>query len=103
MCPSYKATNDRRNSPKGRSALVREWLRQGGPDGKADPKFERDVKQALDEGLSCKACARACPVQVDVPSFRATCMESRYSRNPRPLRDRITAGLERILPSEARY
>ncbi|MFX5574589.1 (Fe-S)-binding protein, partial [Acinetobacter baumannii] len=28
MCPSYKATRDRRHSPKGRATLVREWLRQ---------------------------------------------------------------------------
>jgi FAD/FMN-containing dehydrogenase/Fe-S oxidoreductase len=103
MCPSYKATNDRRNSPKGRSALVREWLRQGGPDGKADPEFEKDVKQALDECLSCKACARACPVQVDVPSFRARFIESWYSRNRRPLRDHMLAGLEAMLPLASRF
>ncbi len=28
MCPSYKATRERRHSPKGRAALIREWLRQ---------------------------------------------------------------------------
>lgn len=27
MCPSWKATRDRRHSPKGRASLVREWLR----------------------------------------------------------------------------
>ena len=27
MCPSYKVTGDRRNSPKGRASLMREWLR----------------------------------------------------------------------------
>ncbi|MGO8586999.1 hypothetical protein ACC846_39350, partial [Rhizobium ruizarguesonis] len=27
MCPSYKATRDRHFSPKGRAALMREWLR----------------------------------------------------------------------------
>ncbi|MFM9271494.1 FAD-binding and (Fe-S)-binding domain-containing protein [Halomonas elongata] len=31
MCPSWKATRDRRHSPKGRASLIREWLRlQGG-------------------------------------------------------------------------
>ncbi|WP_427982437.1 FAD-linked oxidase C-terminal domain-containing protein, partial [Agarivorans sp.] len=28
MCPSFKATGDRRFSPKGRAGLMREWLRQ---------------------------------------------------------------------------
>ncbi|MGP8290078.1 D-2-hydroxyglutarate dehydrogenase YdiJ [Vreelandella zhanjiangensis] len=27
MCPSWKATRDRRHSPKGRASLIREWLR----------------------------------------------------------------------------
>src|SRR3990167_10829083 len=27
MCPSYKASRDRRYSPKGRASLIREWLR----------------------------------------------------------------------------
>ncbi len=27
MCPSWKATHDRRHSPKGRASLIREWLR----------------------------------------------------------------------------
>lgn len=28
MCPSFRYTKDRRHSPKGRAALMREWLRQ---------------------------------------------------------------------------
>ena len=27
MCPSWKATRDRKHSPKGRASLMREWLR----------------------------------------------------------------------------
>jgi len=98
MCPSYKATGDRRHSPKGRAGLVREWLRQGGPDGRAEPAFEAEVKAALDGCLSCRACARACPVQVDVPSFRARFLEAWHSRHRRPLADHALARLEPLLP-----
>ncbi|WP_435170004.1 FAD-binding and (Fe-S)-binding domain-containing protein [Falsirhodobacter sp. 1013] len=102
MCPSYKVTLDRRHSPKGRAGLVREWLRQGGPDGRADPVFEAEVKDALDGCLSCRACSRACPVQVDVPSFRAKFMEAWHRRHRRPLRDHALALLEPTLPLAAR-
>ncbi|MFH7473716.1 4Fe-4S dicluster domain-containing protein, partial [Pseudomonas syringae pv. tagetis] len=30
MCPTWKATRDRIQSPKGRASLVREWLRLQG-------------------------------------------------------------------------
>ncbi|MBB3641273.1 FAD/FMN-containing dehydrogenase/Fe-S oxidoreductase [Variovorax sp. BK613] len=33
MCPSWKATRERRHSPKGRAALMREWLRLQGNAG----------------------------------------------------------------------
>lgn len=98
MCPSYKATGDRRHSPKGRAGLVREWLRQGGLEGGANPQFEAEVKDALDGCLSCRACSRACPVQVDVPAFRVKFMESWFTRHRRPLSDHALAALEPLLP-----
>ncbi|MCJ2066753.1 FAD-binding oxidoreductase [Methylobacterium sp. J-088] len=39
MCPSWKATRERRHSPKGRASLMREWLRQATADG-LDPSAE---------------------------------------------------------------
>ncbi len=36
MCPSWKATRERRHSPKGRASLMREWLRLAAAAG-ADP------------------------------------------------------------------
>lgn len=33
MCPSWKATRDRKHSPKGRASLLREWLRLQGNAG----------------------------------------------------------------------
>lgn len=98
MCPSYKATLDRQFSPKGRAGLIREWLRQGGADGKAAPLFEAEVKRAMDGCLSCRACANACPVHVDIPTVRAKFLEAWHRRHRRPLRDFALAGLEQLLP-----
>ena len=39
MCPSWKATRDRRHSPKGRASLMREWLRRLAVQGR-DPAEE---------------------------------------------------------------
>lgn len=102
MCPSYKVTGDRRQSPKGRAMLVREWLRQGGQEGRADKQFEAEVKQAMDGCLSCGACASQCPIRVDVPSFRTLFLSSYYQRHRRPLRDHALAWLEAGLPWAAR-
>ena len=39
MCPSWKATRERRHSPKGRASLMREWLRRLG-ESDVDPAHE---------------------------------------------------------------
>ncbi|HEX2727278.1 MAG TPA: (Fe-S)-binding protein, partial [Beijerinckiaceae bacterium] len=129
MCPSYKATRDRRHSPKGRASLTREWLRQLaslGYDPAADatalrrrsgwptllqwarntqarrrgePDFSHAVKDAMDGCLACKSCSGQCPIKVDVPGFRARFLELYHSRYLRPVRDYLVASLETTLPA----
>ncbi|MEH2506563.1 FAD/FMN-containing dehydrogenase/Fe-S oxidoreductase [Bradyrhizobium sp. AZCC 1578] len=128
MCPSWKATRDRRHSPKGRASLIREWLRMLSVEGidpssqarvqRASlalkmlpariwntlgklaevPDFSHEVKEAMDGCLACKACAGQCPIKVDVPSFRAKFLELYHGRYLRPLKDGLLAPLERRLP-----
>lgn len=124
MCPSYKATRDRRHSPKGRASLLREWLRLMAAQGvdMANPPrpasflrrawnrvnpanrddFSHRVHAALAGCLSCKACAGQCPVKVDVPEFRAKFLHHYHSRYLRPLRQRLLAEVETLLPLAAR-
>ncbi|MGA6116748.1 MULTISPECIES: D-2-hydroxyglutarate dehydrogenase YdiJ [Agrobacterium tumefaciens complex] len=128
MCPSYKATGDRRLSPKGRAMLMREWLRLLAEKG-TDPRkeaavlrvgiaalpafirraantlnpanksdFSHEVREAMDSCLACKACAGQCPVKVSVPAFRARFLELYYSRYLRPLKDPLVAAIETTLP-----
>ncbi|GGE13660.1 FAD/FMN-containing dehydrogenase [Gemmobacter megaterium] len=88
MCPSFKATGDLRQSPKGRADALRAW-KSGGAVAEAD------LLAVLDSCLGCKACASTCPVQVDIPSMRTAFYQSHYSRHTRPLPDRLTLLAER--------
>lgn len=131
MCPSYKATRDRRFSPKGRAALMREWLRLLAEKG-IDPRreaemlrsagplanlarrafnslnpinrndFSHEVRAAMDSCLACKACAGQCPVKVSVPAFRSKFLELYFGRYLRPLKDPLVAAIETTLPLMAR-
>ncbi|TXR50524.1 D-2-hydroxyglutarate dehydrogenase YdiJ [Phyllobacterium endophyticum] len=127
MCPSYKASRDRRYSPKGRAMLMREWLRllaEKNIDprkeaarlrcGKTlaslpvrifnslDPRnrndFSHEVREAMDTCLACKACAGQCPVKVSVPAFRSKFLELYYGRYLRPLKDPLVSAIEATLP-----
>lgn len=106
MCPSYKATGDRRYSPKGRAGLMREWLRQlsraGYDNGKSpssgswkqqagepNDDFSHAVYDSMKECLACKACAGQCPIKVDIPDMRARFLELYHTRYRRPLRDHL--------------
>ncbi|MET0205479.1 MAG: FAD-linked oxidase C-terminal domain-containing protein, partial [Casimicrobiaceae bacterium] len=126
MCPSWKATRERRHSPKGRASLMREWLRRLGEaevdvareaqsarrsgwlslPRRAMNSWRRDdtgdfshaVKEAMDGCLACKSCVGQCPIKVDVPSFRSRFLELYHGRYARPPRDRLVASLERMRP-----
>lgn len=118
MCPSYKVTGDRRYSPKGRAGLMREWLRlqesenidlihvekelingevitwwerfQHSRDKKKGVyDFSHEVKESMDECLACKACTTACPIKVDVPTFRSQFLNFYHSYYARPDRKSV--------------
>ncbi|GAA0849401.1 FAD-binding and (Fe-S)-binding domain-containing protein [Marinobacter szutsaonensis] len=128
MCPSWKATRDRRHSPKGRASLVREWLRLLGEQG-ADTEslaaqtdstpalrslptrfrntrarnrgqydFSNEVREAMDGCLSCKSCSGQCPVQVNIPEARARFMHLYHGRYLRPFKDHLIGRLEQLIP-----
>lgn len=102
MCPSWKATRDRRHSPKGRATLIKEWLLQDAPAPRLIKTraqgFEREVYDALHGCLSCKSCSGQCPVKVDIPDSKARFLERHHRRYRRSLRDHVIANLEHLLP-----
>jgi len=132
MCPSYKVTKDRRYSPKGRASLMREWLRlqsnkgvdllsmdKGIAKGKSMSwwvkrvfakrqaqqayDFSHEVKDSMDECLACKACTTACPIKVDVPTFRARFLNYYHARYKRPLKDYLVASIEKQAPLLSKF
>lgn len=126
MCPSWKGTRDRRQTPKGRASLIREWLFQlqrRGLDSnqltarareqnfftslpariwRTFKRSEQDLNQEIYDSmmgcLACKSCTGQCPIKVDVPTFRAQFLEVYYSRHLRPLKDYFIGGMEWLMP-----
>jgi FAD/FMN-containing dehydrogenase/Fe-S oxidoreductase len=81
MCPSYRATKDERHSTRGRSRVLFEML-----DGhlSGDGWRSKDVHEALDLCLSCKACSSECPVSVDMATYKAEFLHRHFRRRLRP-------------------
>lgn len=127
MCPSSKITADRRHSPKGRAGVMREWLRllaqknidvnqleQAGRSANwfkklrntmlksQDADFSHEVLEVMDGCLACKACSSQCPVNVDVPTFRARFLSIYYQRYLRPAKDHLVGNIETMAPLMAK-
>ncbi|NNE09347.1 MAG: FAD-binding oxidoreductase, partial [Gemmatimonadetes bacterium] len=67
MCPSYRATRDEEHSTRGRANALRLALTGRIPGGLAN----RDLQNALDLCLSCKACKSECPSNVDLAKLKS--------------------------------
>lgn len=121
MCPSYRGSQDRRFSPKGRATLLREWLRLTHANGnelgqpkkrfwlqrllnswQQKPDFNHEVREAMDTCLSCKACTTQCPVSVDIPTHKSRFYNYYFSQYARPVKDYLVRDAEKLLPRMAR-
>ncbi|PVX39875.1 FAD/FMN-containing dehydrogenase [Pasteurella langaaensis DSM 22999] len=126
MCPSMKVTRNRLYSPKGRAAMVREWLKLMANENvqpneldfrhseiklsefiqkiknqfkrKTEYDFSHEVKAAMDSCLACKACASQCPIKIDVANFRSKFFYFYHQRYLRPAKDYAVANLELVAP-----
>ncbi|MGB2474492.1 MAG: D-2-hydroxyglutarate dehydrogenase YdiJ [Litorivicinaceae bacterium] len=128
MCPSWKATRDRRYTPKGRAGLMREWVTRLADYGleaipsltvaqqilgmparilrtlnrsQSNYDFNHEVFEAMSTCLACKSCTGQCPIKVSVPTFRSHFLSAYYTRYSRPLKDWIVGTLEYVIPIAA--
>jgi FAD/FMN-containing dehydrogenase/Fe-S oxidoreductase len=72
MCPSFQVTREEKHSTRGRARLLFEMLRG---EVITDGWQSTEVADALDLCLACKGCTSDCPVDVDMPTYKA---EFRY-------------------------
>ncbi|HET7325731.1 MAG TPA: FAD-linked oxidase C-terminal domain-containing protein [Nocardioidaceae bacterium] len=68
MCPSYQVTREEEHSTRGRARLLFEMLRG---EVITDGWQSTEVKDSLDLCLACKGCTSDCPVDVDIPTYKA--------------------------------
>jgi FAD/FMN-containing dehydrogenase/Fe-S oxidoreductase len=81
MCPSFMATREEMHSTRGRARLLFEML-----EGEliTDGWQSDEVMEALDLCLSCKGCTHDCPVDVDMPTYKAEFLHQRWKHRLRP-------------------
>ena len=100
MCPSFRATRDEVDTPRGRANTLRLALTgQLGPSGLAS----KEVHAALDLCVGCKACRRECPTGVDVSRLKTEALAQRYKVHAVSLRTRLLAHLPRSAPRLSRF
>lgn len=83
MCPAYKATKDERNSTRSRANILREMLTYS---TRKNPFNHKEILDALDLCLACKACKSECPSNVDMTKLRAEFLYQYHKQHPFSLR-----------------
>ena len=81
MCPSYIVTKEEKHTTRGRARLLFEML-QG--EIVTDGWRSKEVKEGLDLCLACKGCTNDCPVNVDMPTYKAEFLSHYYAGRLRP-------------------
>ena len=88
MCPSYHATRNEKDTTRARANALREMLTTPLKD---NPFNRPELKEVFDLCLSCKACARECPSNVDVATLKAEFAYQYQEENGYSLRNKLFA------------
>ncbi|MEY9214863.1 FAD-binding oxidoreductase [Thermobifida halotolerans] len=81
MCPSYQVTLEEKDSTRGRARVLGEML---AGEVVTDGWRSTEVREALELCLSCRACAKECPVGVDMAAYKSEFLHRHYGRGLRP-------------------
>ncbi|WP_242158347.1 FAD-binding and (Fe-S)-binding domain-containing protein [Aestuariivivens sediminis] len=88
MCPSYRATQNEKDTTRARANALREFLTNSNKDNRFNHK---ELTEVFDLCLSCKACASECPSSVDVASLKAEFQYQYQKENGVSLRTKLFA------------
>jgi len=93
MCPTFQATGDELLSTRGRANIIRAVLesRLGDP---AAPLLSDELEQALENCLSCRACATECPSNVHMSLLKAELLHARHRKHGIPLAARVLSRVD---------
>lgn len=86
MCPSYQATKNEKDSTRGRANVLREYLTNS---TQQNPFDHQELKEVFELCISCKACKKECPSNVDMASFKAEFLYQFYRSNSRHISDYV--------------
>jgi FAD/FMN-containing dehydrogenase/Fe-S oxidoreductase len=73
MCPSYMVTQEEKHTTRGRANSLREAM-----TGSLPGMASKEVLDALDLCLECKACKTECPVGVDMARYKSEFLAQHY-------------------------
>ena len=88
MCPSYQATKEEKDTTRARANALREVLTNSDKTNKFNSE---ELKRVFDLCLSCKACARECPSNVDVATLKAEFQFQYQEANGYKLKNKLVA------------
>ncbi len=88
MCPSYHATQNEKDTTRGRANALREFLTNSQKPNQFDHK---ELKEVFDLCLSCKACASECPSNVDIATLKAEFLYQYQESNGYTFRSKLFA------------
>ena len=122
MCPSFRATHDEKDNPRGRAnalrlALVNEDENEmrNAESGVRNAKHnsplrtlhsalgQRWVFDVMDLCLQCKACKTECPSNVDIAKLKSEFLHQYYEKKPRPAGHWLAANIHRLQPLAAPF
>jgi Fe-S oxidoreductase len=99
MCPSYMATREEKDSTRGRANIFRKVFEGAAPEGFAS----KELKEALDLCLSCKACKTECPANVDMARMKAEFDHGRQQIEGISLAERFYGSAGKVYPIAQRF